>query len=518
MAKPRAFDGRIIFDHLPKTAGQAVNAWLVNALGGSCVTDNKSGVHQELIRLYGGEYSVISAHVAFEGHGLDPRYHYITCLREPVDRTASWLYFVLSNHAPSQLTDIWPAAERFIASEGEELDQCLLGHISNPYVNHFSNIFSTRERNDAEKLGDALHAIEEYDAWGLFEELSDFLSDMAALIGLPAPEQLKRVNVTRARQSVDELSPQLHQRLEELNALDIEFYRILRERWQEKHSNQLSANSTHSAVSPWEPYYREAVTTASGTLWTDAILSTMGTSTEITLPIQLQSSSPEAWVSHQKLPIELSYHWLDQAGTPVIFEGECTPLSISVIHHLHTFSLKMRIVAPDTPGQYQLVLLPVQGKRIWFDTLGFSPYVLSVKVTDLSATQCYAGADARFQTEVGRREDGEIFSTGHEGFLLFGPYTPLSAGHYEVQVNGFQESGAVGVWVDATWHAASQSVPFTDVTHTDADSESISATLIFELTEDVSDLEVRIWVNAEVDASIHSIQIRPCITTDAISQ
>jgi hypothetical protein len=178
----------------------------------------------------------------------------------------------------------------------------------------------------------------------------------------------------------------------------------------------------------------------------------------------------------------------------------------------------MRIVAPDTPGQYQLVLLPVQGKRIWFDTLGFSPYVLSVKVTDLSATQCYAGADARFQTEVGRREDGEIFSTGHEGFLLFGPYTPLSAGHYEVQVNGFQESGAVGVWVDATWHAASQSVPFTDVTHTDADSESISATLIFELTEDVSDLEVRIWVNAEVDASIHSIQIRPCITTDAISQ
>jgi hypothetical protein len=178
----------------------------------------------------------------------------------------------------------------------------------------------------------------------------------------------------------------------------------------------------------------------------------------------------------------------------------------------------MRILAPEMPGQYQLMLLPVQGKRIWFDALGFSPYLVTVNVIALSIAQHYAGADARFQTEVGRREDGEIFSTGHEGFLLFGPYAPLSAGHYEVKVDGFQESEGVGVFVDVTWHGASNSVPFMDVTHTDADSEHISATLNFELNEDVRDLAVRIWVNAEVDASIYSIEIRPYIAMDAIDQ
>lgn len=510
MLKKRAFNGRIIFDHLPKTAGQAVNAWLTSTLGGSCVTDNLVGMHQELIRLYGGEYSVISSHVGFDGKGLDPRYYYITCLREPIDRAASWLYFVLSNHEQEQLPDIWPAVESFIASEGEECDPCLLGYISNPYVEHFASIFSTRERSDAEKLADALRAIDEYDAWGLFEQLPAFLADMAALIGLPPPAQLKRVNVTRARQAVDDLSPLLRQRMEELNGLDIEFYNILRERWDEKHGQQISTHSTPPAVAIWEPYDREAVTVACGTLWTDAILSTMGTSTEIFLPIQLQSSSQVHWVSQPKLPIELSYHWLDQAGEPVIFEGACTPLPITTITHLRTYDLQMQIMAPDVPGQYQLMLLPVQGKRIWFDTLGFSPYVVNVNVTDQSAAQYYPGADARFRTEVGRRADGEIFSTGHEGFLLFGPYAALGAGCYELQIAGFQETEGSGVSVDVAWNAASQCVPFIDVTHTDADSESISATLFFELAEDVTDLEVRIWVTAEVNASIHAVCIRRC--------
>jgi hypothetical protein len=517
MAKTRAFAGRIIFDHLAKTAGQAVNAWLRDSLGSSCVTDNTIGDHTDLITRYGGEYSVISAHVHFHGGGLDPRYQYITCFREPIDRAVSWLNFLTNNHTIKQLPELLPQAERFINSNGKESDESFVRAITNPYVEHFANIFSSRVRSDAQKLSDALLTVEEYDAWGLYEELPTFLSDTAALIGLPPPEQLKPVNVTRTRQSVTEISPALRQRLEELNTLDIEFYRILRERWQQKHS-QPPVAQPNIIVSAWEPYYREAVTVATGTLWTNAILSTMSTGTEITLPIQLQSSSPEPWVSHTKLPIELSYHWLDQAGMPVIFEGVCTPLPISTITHLHTYDLQMQIIAPEAPGEYQLALLPVQGKRIWFDTRGFSPYVISVNVTELSAEQHYAGADARFRTEVGRREDGEIYSTGLEGFLLFGPYTSLPAGRYEVKVDGFQESPEVGAFVDVTWHGASKSVPFMDITHTDVDSEAISVSLVFELTEDVTDLEVRIWVNAGVCASIHSIQIRPCIAIDAIDQ
>ena len=92
MTKSPVFAGRVIFDHLPKTAGQAINSWLTKELGGGCVTTNLNGQHEDLIRLYGGEYSIISGHVYFQGNGLDPRYHYMTSLREPLDRVVSWLF------------------------------------------------------------------------------------------------------------------------------------------------------------------------------------------------------------------------------------------------------------------------------------------------------------------------------------------------------------------------------------------------------------------------------------------
>jgi len=62
MEKPRPFNGRVIFDHLPKTGGQAVKAWLTNTLGTGTVTTNLIGEHRALIRRYGGAYAVISGH------------------------------------------------------------------------------------------------------------------------------------------------------------------------------------------------------------------------------------------------------------------------------------------------------------------------------------------------------------------------------------------------------------------------------------------------------------------------
>jgi len=59
MEKPRPFNGRVIFDHLPKTGGQAVNAWLTNMLGTGTVTTNLIGEHRARVpdrshRLFAG--------------------------------------------------------------------------------------------------------------------------------------------------------------------------------------------------------------------------------------------------------------------------------------------------------------------------------------------------------------------------------------------------------------------------------------------------------------------------------
>ena len=94
----RVFPGRIIFDHLPKTAGMSINSWLIDSLGDGCVIPNLIGMHSDLIVSYGGLYSIISGHIHFSAReGLDPRYQYITCIREPIDRVVSWLYFVSNN-------------------------------------------------------------------------------------------------------------------------------------------------------------------------------------------------------------------------------------------------------------------------------------------------------------------------------------------------------------------------------------------------------------------------------------
>lgn len=252
MRTGRVFDGRVIFDHLPKTAGQAVNAWLAGALGSGAVTPNLIGWHRELIKRFGGEYSVISGHLAFHGEGLDPRYRYMTCVREPIDRAVSWLSFVLQ-HDPESLGDLWIQADAFSRSEGTELGAVFKDSICNPYVNHFRSVLSLEERDHVDDLTAALRVIDQYDVWGIYEDMAGFLTLAASLIELPAPKEIARVNVTRSRPSVAQVSAKLRGRLEEFNALDIAFYSALQERWRDRAELRAEETSQQS-VKFWQAY------------------------------------------------------------------------------------------------------------------------------------------------------------------------------------------------------------------------------------------------------------------------
>lgn len=231
MAMLRAFDGRVIFDHLERTGGQAVNAWLTNMLGSACVTHNLAGVgHRELIRRYGGEFSIISGHMRFEGRGLDPRYRYVTCVRDPVDRAISWIFFITKNHTEDQLGLLWQQAQQFLATDGAGLDleSEFTRSVQNAYVNHFAGILLDQQRApDDEKMSAALAAIEMFDVLGLYEKFSVFLTDFAELIGVPPQLQIERRNASVDRPNLQDVSPRLRSPLEDMNALDIEFYRRL---------------------------------------------------------------------------------------------------------------------------------------------------------------------------------------------------------------------------------------------------------------------------------------------------
>jgi len=221
----RAFPGRVFFDHLPKTAGVAINLWLVESLGSGCVTPTVIGSHRDLIRQYGGRYSVISGHIHFQdGDRLDPRYQYITLLRNPVDRVISWLYFVINDHDISHPPYLLDMAKRFIDSDGQDMPDALIGYISNLYVEHFCRIEGNGAEREDEKLARALAAIQKYDVVGMYEDMPNFLADVAVLIGIPSPKAIARVNTTTQRPAVDQISAALRERIVDLNRLDMRFY------------------------------------------------------------------------------------------------------------------------------------------------------------------------------------------------------------------------------------------------------------------------------------------------------
>lgn len=219
----KVFPGRVLFDHLQKTAGQAINKWLSESLGSGCVSPNLIGHHLELIRQFGGLYSVISAHVRFsENDQLDPRYQYMTIFREPIDRAISWVFFVV-NDVPADPGTVLlkEGARRFIETDGRDSTPEFLESITNPYVKHFECLCK-RAREDG--VSRALAVVQQYDVVGIYEEMPRFVLDVAGLIGLPVPEALPRFNVTRKRLTVGEVSPAVRQRIQELNQLDLRLY------------------------------------------------------------------------------------------------------------------------------------------------------------------------------------------------------------------------------------------------------------------------------------------------------
>ena len=222
----RAYPGRLLFDHLAKTGGQAINAWLTYALGTACVTPPIISEHRRAIRQFGGTYSVISGHISFDpGDELDPRYRYVTLLREPVDRALSWLYYLRGHVDEAGMAGhLVRAAKAFLDTEGGECSPELRDSIAGLAVEHFSKIGPALPTTPEAKVAAALEALRQYDVVGRYDDLVDFAGRVADLIGIAAPRRLPRTNVTEERSGVDALSPPMRARVEALCELDLELW------------------------------------------------------------------------------------------------------------------------------------------------------------------------------------------------------------------------------------------------------------------------------------------------------
>ena len=79
-------------------------------------------------------------------------------------------------------------------------------------------------------------------------------------------------------------------------------------------------------------------------------------------------------------PIDVSYHILDQAGNPVVWDGPRTPLTADITPGASaTFTLSY--VAPTREGTYTLVIDLVREGLSWFQFLGSQPFRQTISVT-----------------------------------------------------------------------------------------------------------------------------------------
>ena len=92
-----------------------------------------------------------------------------------------------------------------------------------------------------------------------------------------------------------------------------------------------------------------------------------------------ENAGTVAWRSHGEEGVQAAYHWLDDRGNPIVWDGERTPLPRPV-EPGETVRLELRVRGPIPPGRYRLAVDLVAEHRAWFEELGSEPVGREVDV------------------------------------------------------------------------------------------------------------------------------------------
>ena len=86
----------------------------------------------------------------------------------------------------------------------------------------------------------------------------------------------------------------------------------------------------------------------------------------------------------------LAYHWLDERGNPIVWDGYRTPLE-RVVAPGEALAQAMELRGPIPPGRYRLAVDLVEEHRFWVAELGNEPWEEEVDVTprDASAARVF---------------------------------------------------------------------------------------------------------------------------------
>ena len=133
------------------------------------------------------------------------------------------------------------------------------------------------------------------------------------------------------------------------------------------------------------------------------------------VPIEVENAGSAPWRTRgSEDGLFLSYHWLDERGNPIVWDGLRTALERTVAPG-ETLRQELAVRAPIPPGRYRLAVDLVEEHRFWLAELGNEPWSEEVDVQP---------RDASSATVFGAEPDGDWLERAHalhrEGYAAVG--------------------------------------------------------------------------------------------------
>jgi hypothetical protein len=98
--------------------------------------------------------------------------------------------------------------------------------------------------------------------------------------------------------------------------------------------------------------------------------------------VSLRNDGSAPWRSRGAAGVQLSYHWLDDRGNAIVWDGPRVAFERQVDPG-EEVELAVELRAPQPPGRYRLAFDLVEETRFWFAEIGSSPLHLDVEVLPL---------------------------------------------------------------------------------------------------------------------------------------
>jgi hypothetical protein len=132
--------------------------------------------------------------------------------------------------------------------------------------------------------------------------------------------------------------------------------------------------------------------------------------------VELENAGTEAWRTDGRFT--LSYHWLDELGNAIVWDGRRTALPRGAAPG-ERMAAAVDVRGPIPPGRYRLAIDLVDEGLAWFGELGSPPLDLAVQVAPRIGAEDEAEAhlgDAVPEGDWARR----VFEAHREGYAIVG--------------------------------------------------------------------------------------------------